>query len=86
MGHKVLGAVASIRGERARALDHMKQAIVGLERAGLRYIAACARYRRGQLSGSAGKEDLSMANAYFDAQGVASREACVAASYPGADA
>jgi hypothetical protein len=85
MGHKVLGGAALVAGDKARALEHVRRAVDGLERSGLRYIAACARYRRGELlGGAAGEDDRAIALRYFDAQGVASPADCVRTSFPGA--
>jgi hypothetical protein len=85
MGHKVLGGAALVAGDKAKALEHVRRAVDGLERSGLRYIAACARYRRGELlGGAAGEDDRAIALRYFDAQGVASPADCVRTSFPGA--
>jgi len=83
MGHKVLGAALSLQGDRSGALDHVGRAIAGLETCGLRYLAACARWRRAELARASGTDDAAMAASYFEAQGVADAARCVATSYPG---
>jgi hypothetical protein len=52
--------------------------------ADLGYLAACARYRRGQLvGGDTGQGEMEESRAFFVAQGVANVERCLAMSAPG---
>jgi hypothetical protein len=72
------------RRDHDRTLAALDQAIPRLDAADLRYLAACARSRKGELIGGAAGRDLARdARAFFSAQGVVSVERCLAMSAPG---
>jgi serine/threonine protein kinase len=84
MGHLLLAGAHSVRGDRQRALQALELALPLLDAADLGYLAACARYRRGQLlGGDAGRELVQRSERFFEAQGVVSPERCLAMSAPG---
>lgn len=72
------------RRDHDRALAALDQAIPRLDAADLRYLAACARSRKGELIGGAAGRDLAReADAFFSAQGIVCVERCLAMSAPG---
>ena len=76
--------LAAARGERGRALDALDMAIPKLDIADFGYLAACARYRKGELTGGAyGKELLEQSRAFFAKAGIVDVEKCIAMSAPG---
>jgi eukaryotic-like serine/threonine-protein kinase len=84
MGRKLLGGAAATRGDRAAAREHLRLGILDLERAGLRYLAACARARRAELlDGREAEAERALSRAFFSAQRVAMPDRCVEASFPG---
>ncbi len=86
MGYLVRAGAHAARGDRVRALDALDAAIPLLDSADLGYLAACARYRRGELArGDAGREQIAQSRAFFAAQGVTNIERCLAMSAPGFD-
>jgi serine/threonine protein kinase len=86
MGHLLRAGVDGVRGDRAGALDELGAAIPKLEAADLGYMAACARYRRGELlGGSMGGDLVAQSRAFFETQGVKNIERCLAMSAPGFD-
>ncbi|HEX3772692.1 MAG TPA: AAA family ATPase [Polyangiaceae bacterium] len=84
MGHLVLACTHAARGDRTRALETLERAIPLLAGADLGYLVACARHRRGELTGGAeGAAMVRQSRAFFEAQGVANVERCLAMSVPG---
>jgi eukaryotic-like serine/threonine-protein kinase len=84
MGRKLLGGAAAIRGDRSGASELLRLATLDLDRAGLRYLAACTRARRAELQrGSDAEGERALSRAFFAAQRVAAPERCVEASFPG---
>ena len=84
MGHLLFAGAHSVRGDRQRALQALELALPLLDAADLGYLAACARYRRGQLlGGAAGRELVARSEGFFASQGVMSPERCLAMSAPG---
>ncbi len=77
------GASAA-EGDTRAALSSLDVAIPRLDQADLGYLAACARYRKGELlGGAAGRELLERSRAFFDAQGIVNTGRCLAMSAPG---
>jgi hypothetical protein len=86
MGHLVFAGAHAARGDRERALESLDVAIPLLDGADLGYLGACARFRRGQLAGgSEGADMVRRSRAFFEEQGVANVERCLAMSAPGFD-
>ena len=84
MGHLLFAGVHAVRGDTRRALPALAVAIPLLDAADLGYLAACARYRRGQLlGGAAGRELVTRSQEFFQAQGIVNAERCLAMSAPG---
>jgi serine/threonine protein kinase len=84
MGYLVHAGAHAVRGDLGRALSALDTAIPLLDAADLGYLAACARYRRGELAGgSIGEHEVSRSRAFFEAQGVTNIERCLAMSAPG---
>jgi hypothetical protein len=84
MGYLVHAGAHAARGDIARAADALDAAIPLLDSADLGYLAACARYRRGQLvGGDTGRDEMEGSRAFFVAQGVTNVERCLAMSAPG---
>jgi hypothetical protein len=84
MSRHVAAAVAAARGQRSAALAELGAAEAGFDGLEMAYLAACARFRRGELlGGDAGAALVTRARAYFSAQGVVNPERCVAMSAPG---
>jgi hypothetical protein len=84
MGHLVLACTHAARGDRARALSALDDAIPRLAAADMGYLVACARHRRGELAGGTdGAKMIAESRAFFEAQGVANVERCLAMSVPG---
>jgi hypothetical protein len=84
MGHLVFAGAHAARGDRERALASLDEAIPQLDAADLGYLAACARYRHGELAGGAvGKQQMASSRAFFEAQGVTNIERALAMSAPG---
>jgi len=78
--------IASVQGERARAVAALEQAITRLEGADDRFAAACARIRLGLLLGSecsAGRTMLAVGEEFMRAQGVADSRRLAASVVPG---
>ncbi len=85
MGAHVAGLAAFARGDERAAADLLRAASDGLDAAGMKYLAACARHRLGELlSGDEGAALEDAAAAYLRGQGIARPERCVAMSAPGA--
>jgi eukaryotic-like serine/threonine-protein kinase len=84
MGYLVHAGAHAVRGDVTRATKALDAAIPLLDSADLGYLAACARYRRGQLvGGDTGQGEMEESRAFFVAQGVANVERCLAMSAPG---
>jgi eukaryotic-like serine/threonine-protein kinase len=84
MGHHVMGCVLARRGQKERALYHLEQAISGLTRVDMGYLASCAKARRGALAGGqAGRELLEASMAQLHEQGIVNVERCLDMSAPG---
>ena len=84
MGHLVRAGVHAARGHAARAAEALDAAVPLLDSADLGYLAACARYRRGQLvGGDRGCDEMERSRSFFSAQGVSNVERCLAMSVPG---
>jgi IS1 family transposase len=84
MGHLLRAGAHAVRGDHASALGALDAAIPLLDAADLGYLAACARYRRGELAGGvAGAGEVARSRAFFEAQGVMNIERCLAMSAPG---
>lgn len=80
----VRAAVAARRGEPERAVDGLRQAIVGLDAAEMAGYAAAARYRLGSLlGGDEGNEQLTAAGLFFQQQAVVDPAAMVELLAPG---
>ncbi len=76
--------LAAVRGDRGSAVSILEVAIPELERADLRYLAACARHRRGEsIGGALGRDAMDQSRLFFDEQGIVNAEQCVAMSNPG---
>ena len=87
MGHLLRGSVRAASGDRDAALGELAVAIPMLDTADLRYLAACARHRRGELlGGSQGRELVEQSRAFFVTQDVKNIERCLAMSAPGYEA
>jgi serine/threonine protein kinase len=84
MGHLVFAGAHAARGGRERALESLDVAIPLLAAADLGYLVACARHRRGELVGGFEGEAMKrQSRAFFETQGVANIERCLAMSIPG---
>ena len=84
LGHLLRAGASAVSGERSAALLALEAAIPRLDDADLGYLAACARHRKGELSGGAtGRELLERSRAFFLAQGIVNTERCLAMSAPG---
>jgi serine/threonine protein kinase/tetratricopeptide (TPR) repeat protein len=84
MGQHVLGCLFSLRGQRERALQALDQAISGLTRVDMGYLASCAKARRGALGGGeAGTALLKASTEQLIGQGIANVERCLDMSAPG---
>jgi hypothetical protein len=83
MGALVSGMAAACRGRQDDAVSALRNATQGLEATGMRYLAACARERLGQmLGGDEGAALRAATAAYFREQGVVSPESCVRMTAP----
>jgi eukaryotic-like serine/threonine-protein kinase len=77
-------AAAHLRGDDARALAKLDEAILRLHQAGLGLFEAAARIRRGQLvRGDAGRAEARVADRWMRSRGVASPARTVAMMAPG---
>jgi hypothetical protein len=86
LGLLLRAGTLAVRGDVPRAIGALDDAIPQLDAADLGYLAACARHRRGEASGgSAGRELVARSRMFFEAQGVANIERCLAMSAPGFD-
>jgi hypothetical protein len=84
MGHHVLGCLLAAKGQKEAALGHLDQAISGLSRVDMGYLASCARARRGALAaGDAGRELLVASTQQLIRQGIVNVERCLDMSAPG---
>ncbi len=84
LGDLLRAGACAVRGDRAGARSALDHAIPRLDVADLGYLAACARHRKGELSGGAyGKELLDQSAAFFTKQGIARVDRCLAMSAPG---
>jgi hypothetical protein len=84
MGQHVLGCLFSLRGQRERALQALDQAISGLTRVDMGYLASCAKARRGALGGGeAGTALLKASTEQLIGQGIVNVERCLDMSAPG---
>jgi serine/threonine protein kinase len=84
LGLLVQAGIAAVKKDRRRAERALGEAIPQLDEADLGYLAACARHRRGEIvGGSAGRELIERASAFFAAQGVKRVDRCLAMSSPG---
>jgi serine/threonine protein kinase len=84
MGHHVMGCLMAAKGRPEQALEHLDQAIVGLSRVDMGYLASCAKARRGALAGGeAGIELLKASTDQLVAQGIVNVARCLDMSAPG---
>jgi eukaryotic-like serine/threonine-protein kinase len=84
LGLLVEAGVCAARGDTRRASRALGEAIPRLDQADLGYLAACARYRHGQLLGGAqGRELIERAGAFFATHGVRRVDRCLSMSSPG---
>jgi hypothetical protein len=84
MGHHVMACVLACQAQRERAVWHLDQAIVGLSRVDMGYLASCARARRGALAGGqTGLEQLRASTEALRAQGIVNVDRCLDMSAPG---
>ena len=71
LGQVLHAGIASIRGDRNRAIELLRSAESGFDRAQMRLYAAAARRRRGELLGDgAGRELVESADAWMTNQGI----------------
>lgn len=84
MGHHVMGCLLACKGEDERALWHLEQAVLGLTRVDMGYLASCAKARRGALAGGeTGREQLYASTEQLHKQGIVNVEHCLDMSAPG---
>ncbi len=84
MGHHVMACVLARKGETERALSHLDQAIAGLIRVDMGYLASCSKARRGALAGGeSGRELLRASTKLLHEQGIVNVERCLDMSAPG---
>jgi hypothetical protein len=84
MGHHVMGCLLAARGRKEQSLQHLEQAIIGLSRVDMGYLASCAKARRGALAGGeAGRELLRSSTEQLVKQGIVNVERCLDMSAPG---
>ena len=84
LGDLLRAGANAVRGDRSGALSALDLAIPRLEAADLGYLAACARHRKGELTGGAfGRELLDQSAGFFTNQGIVRGDRCLAMSAPG---
>ncbi|MDB4943992.1 MAG: ATPase/protein kinase family protein [Labilithrix sp.] len=84
LGDLLRAGAAAVRGDKGDALEALDAAIPRLELADLGYLAACARHRKGELTGGAyGRELVEQSETYFRREGIKHGEKCLAMSAPG---
>jgi hypothetical protein len=84
LGALLRAGASSVRGDRSDALEALDVAIPRLDSADLGYLAACARHRKGELTGGAfGRELIEESTTFFANQGIRRAERCLAMSAPG---
>jgi len=84
LGDLLRAGACAVRGDRAGAGSALDHAIPRLDVADLGYLAACARHRKGELTGGGyGRELLAQSTAFFGKQGIVRVDRCLSMSAPG---
>jgi len=84
LGLLLEAGIAAAKDDRRGAEKALDAALPRLDASDLGYLAACARYRKGQLvGGSRGREFMERAGAFFTAHGVRRVDRCLSMSSPG---
>ena len=84
LGDLLRAGSSAVRGDRTAALNALDSAVPRLHAADLGYLAACARHRKGELTGGGyGRDLLDRSTTFFKAQGIVRPDRCLAMSAPG---
>jgi eukaryotic-like serine/threonine-protein kinase len=84
LGDLLRAGASAVRGDRGGALNALDSAIPRLDGADLGYLAACARHRKGEITGGGyGRELLEQTTEFFTNQGIVRSDRCLAMSAPG---
>jgi len=84
LGHLLRAGACAARDDHPGARSALDHAIPRLDVADLGYLAACARHRKGELTGGTyGKDLLAQSAAFFTKQGIVRVDRCLAMSAPG---